>query len=393
MEKAKFQMKTQEIEVKIEGTEQFVKEQANKSRMVYAAMIANTKGTETPPVILSPGAQTLSAGRVVALDQGNPWIDHDVVAIYDKVGIPSFMHRFRNISNRELFGGSENTNAVFVIDGEEYDEIYISVYPNCEINGKPYSLPWAKPWTGLTLEQMEEACFSKGEGWHMLTAPEWGLMANLSLKNGTLPHGNTDCGKFHGNPEERGELWENGPLTVTGSGPETWTHDHTMTGVHDLCGGIWERVRGLRLKDGKLQGADFNNAASRDRDLSENGEDWVDIWDDDGNPVFISAEDGRIRFTNGTCINGWSGAKWEDVQYDVKSEELRELGIFPGDPNNYLWADTEGERMPIAGGDWNSAALAGVFYWNLYYSRSDAYSSIGFRSAFYRKGSGKPIAP
>ena len=47
--------------------------------------------------------------------------------------------------------------------------------------------------------------------------------------------------------------------------------------------------------------------------------------------------------------------------------------------------------MPVAGGAWNYGSHAGVFYWDLDNSRSYADSGIGFRSAFYRKGSGKIV--
>lgn len=120
---------------------------------------------------------------------------HDVVAIYDNAGIPSIMHRFRRVSNKGLFGGEDKPHPAFVIGGEVVDEIYISVYQNTMINGKPYSLPRMKPATDITMEDFAQACFSKGEGWHCLTAAEWGLLANTSLKLGTLPHGNTKYGK------------------------------------------------------------------------------------------------------------------------------------------------------------------------------------------------------
>lgn len=114
-----------------------------------------------------------------------PGADWDVVAIYDDAGIPSIMHRFRRVSNKELFGGSDKPHPAFIIGGEVYDEIYISVYPNAMIHGKPYSLPYADPATGFTADEFAKACFSKGEGWHPLTAAEWGLLANLSYANGT----------------------------------------------------------------------------------------------------------------------------------------------------------------------------------------------------------------
>lgn len=38
-------------------------------------------------------------------------------------------------------------------------------------------------------------------------------------------------------------------------------------------------------------------------------------------------------------------------------------------------------RLPIAGGNWNNGANAGVFYLNLNNLRSNSNSNIGFRSA------------
>lgn len=109
-------------------------------------------------------------------------LEHAVVAIYDNASIPSFMHRFRKMTNKELFGGSDKTNAAFIIGDEEYDEIYISVYENCEINGQPYSLPMQNPWTGITNDEAARACFLKGEGWHLMTRAEWGSACQSQLE-------------------------------------------------------------------------------------------------------------------------------------------------------------------------------------------------------------------
>lgn len=182
-----------------------------------------------------------------------PGAQWDVVAIYDNAGIPSIMHRFRRMNDKDLFrGGKDKPHPAFIIGGEVYDEIYISVYQNTMINGKPYSLPYMEPVTDITADKFADACFSKGEGWHCMTAAEWGLLACLSWKNGTLPHGNTRCGKYHADPTECGVNVKDSNKTLTGSGPATWTHDHTPTGVHDLCGNVGEIIRGLRIKDGAL---------------------------------------------------------------------------------------------------------------------------------------------
>lgn len=105
-----------------------------------------------------------------------------------------------------------------------------------------------------------------------MTAVEWGLLANLSLRNRTLPHGNTYEGKYHAVLHEHGGVYGK-YYTFTGSGPVTWTHNHTPEGVHDLCGSHWEMIRGLCIVDGGLQAARNNNAAL-DIDLSRNGNGW-----------------------------------------------------------------------------------------------------------------------
>jgi len=87
-------------------------------------------------------------------------VGRGVVAIYDDAGIPSIMHCFRRVTNKELFGGSDQVYPAFIIGGEVYDEIFISVYPNTMINGKPYNLPFMKPETNITMKDFAAACFS-----------------------------------------------------------------------------------------------------------------------------------------------------------------------------------------------------------------------------------------
>lgn len=313
-------------------------------------------------------------------------VKHDVVAIYDNAGIPSFMHRFERISNKELFGGSEKVHPAFIIGGVEYDEIFIAVYEGTMINGKIYSLPFTKPVTNITQDEFAEACFSKGEGWHMVTAVEWGLLANLSLKNGTLPHGNTNYGKYHADHNETCECFDGGKA-LTGSGPATWTHNHKADGVHDLCGNIWEMCRGLRMKDGRLEAALNNDAALPETDLSTDGADWHPVVTDEGKAIYIDASDGIVITDDEDEVEGgYDGEKWKDVQVEVESEQLKELALFNGEPNAYCYVDSsEGERCLFRGGRWGSGGHAGVFLSGLNNPRSYVNTNFGGRSAFFKK--------
>ena len=313
-------------------------------------------------------------------------IESDVVVIYDETGVPNIMRRFKKQTNKELFGGSEKTHPAFIIGGEEYDEIYISVYPNTMINCKPYSLPLATPATSITIDEAAEACRKKGDGWHLLTAAEWGLMANISYKNNTLPHGNTANGKYHADPLESGIICEYGK-TLTGSGPATWTHNHKPDGVHDLCGNVWEFINGLRIRNGQLQYIN-NNDAALDIDTTEKSDNWNNILDDEGKPIKISVYDEDcISITTEQYIEqDYEGSKWENVEIECNSETLKELAIYDGEPNAYLYVDsTDGEYIPLRGGGWNVAASAGVFHLSLCNPRSGSNYSIGFRSAYFKK--------
>lgn len=318
----------------------------------------------------------------------NDGMKEETVVIYDNFGIPSIMRKFSKVTNAELFGGSDKPHPAFVIGGEVYDEIYISVYPNCEINGKPYSLPFQKPWASITNDDAAKACFAKGEGWHLMTAAEWGLIANISLKNGTLPHGNTNYGKYHADESEKGITYDGGNKTLTGSGPATWTHNHQTDGVHDLCGNVWEMVRGLRIKDGMLQAAK-NNDAAMDIDLSEVSGDWLPITDNEYNAIYASVSDGDITLTTDEDISqDYDGSRWENVKTDMdcESEQLKALAIYAGEPNAYLYIDsTDGEYFPFRGGIWADGTSAGVFNLNLYFARTSSGTTVGFRSAYYKK--------
>lgn len=76
----------------------------------------------------------------------------------------------------------------------------------------------------------------------------------------------------------------------------------------------------------------------------------------------------------------------EDVNIDCESETLKELALYPGEPEAYCYIDsTEGEYLPICGGYWSDTSYAGVFDVTLLNPRTHASGSIGFRSAYFRK--------
>lgn len=361
------------IQFEAEGEDRFVQEE----RRAFMEMLADKNTVKAVKAV-----QEAITHRAVRPDG----IAEETVVIYDDYGIPSIMRKISKVTDAELFGGANKTHPAFIIDGEEYDEIYISVYPNCVINRRPYSLPYMKPWTDLTNDEAAKACFSKGDGWHLMTAAEWGLVANICNRDGTYPHGNTKYGKYHADPSEEGATFDGGAgKTLTGSGPAMWTHNHKPDGIHDLCGNVWEMIRGLRIINGKIEVAKDNNAAL-DIDLTEAGDDWQPLTAPNGKQINFSVGD-DFKFTTDEPEDGYNGTEWENVYSDFGfSDELKELALYPGEDNAYLYVDsTEGEYLPFRGGSWYGGTRAGVFCTYLAYGRANAGSYLGFRSAYFKK--------
>ena len=70
----------------------------------------------------------------------------------------------------------------------------------------------------------------------------------------------------------------------------------------------------------------------------------------------------------------------------VANELLRRLLIESATAENAkgaLWVRNYGERFPLRGGHWSYAAGAGVGALDLLNARSDTYSNIGFRPAYF----------
>ena len=306
--------------------------------------------------------------------------------IFDSRGIPDIMVVF---TPDELGLPAE-------IRGKAVKEYAISKYPNTLIGGVPYSMPYQQPAVNINHDEAIRLCESKGPGWHLITNDEWAALAHQSRKNGTLPRGNTDCGKSHSHPEETGTTYKDSSgdsKTLTGSGPVTWNHDHTAEGVADMCGNIWEHVGGIRFMDGQVQVIPDNGAAAG-ADQSRDSKEWKAIHTADGDPVYYKVEDGEISLQpiapSDTDYDGVEFRKLNASALDVP-EKLIELGLYPApgyDGTDYFWLDTNGERIVIRGGHWPGGANAGVFSFGGSYSRAIVSWDVGFRSALVRYSGG-----
>ena len=137
--------------------------------------------------------------------------------------------------------------------------------------------------------------------------------------------------------------------------------------------------------DGRLEIVPNNNAAMN-INLAENSTLWIPV-EAGEESVYVTTEDGTIRFTTEDPEGkDYNGCRWEQVEFDFENcKTLKNLGLFPGEPKAYLYVDTNEERLPICGGSWYSTSCAGVFGVDLLNPRSNSYSAVGFRSAYYRK--------
>lgn len=117
--------------------------------------------------------------------------------------------------------------------------------------------PGVAPWRYITFHQARKAAANLGVGWHLMTAFEWASLALWSQANGTMPHGNN----ANTNPPadvtytsetallDRAGFARNAGWfpCLTGTGPNTWAHNHQADGVFDLNGNMWEWNDGLLL--------------------------------------------------------------------------------------------------------------------------------------------------
>jgi sulfatase modifying factor 1 len=308
--------------------------------------------------------------------------------IYDNAGRPSIMVPVPKFNLSEVIAGAPNApHPAFIVGGKEIDEVWISKYQNIVIDGRAYSVQLQEPKDTISFDEAVAACESKGPGWHLMTNAEWAAIALWAKKHGTLPHGNNNQGFDYAHPEEQGITYD-GYRTLTGSGPTTWTHDHTTDGIYDLNGNLLEWVGGVRWLDGELQIIPDNNAAVG-ADQSKDSKAWQLIAAGDSTIKYRIAEDG-MEITTEKPDKDWGGCYFRDLKAPGIEipDILKALALYPADSeqvDGYFFVNTDGERLAFRGGLWNLGALAGVFCANGSYSRSISSMNIGFRSAFIGK--------
>ena len=337
--------------------------------------------------------------------------------LYDDLGFPSIMVRIPKMTYAELGMGSSNAvHKAFIVNGQEIDEIYISKYLNIINNDRAYSLPGVDPANSLNFDRARQVCENKGEGWHLMTRMEWGLLLRWCQNNGVLPKGNNSYGKdasesnYKAIPSMARDSSNRIQRTATGTGPNTWYHDQTPSGIADLKGDVWEWSGAMRTVYGELQILANNNGADCDNSQGASSEDWKAINASDGTLI---APNGSGT-TSGSIKMDWANSK---LTYDTSISDsapgshsctfanivcsanigdaakllLAEMGLMQYGGNTELFSgeavyfnNGEAERCFFSGGNWGNATY-GLASFLGYYARSNATGNIGFRSAFYKK--------
>lgn len=320
----------------------------------------------------------------------------------DAAGLPSFMVPVYKRTNAQLFdGGSQKTHSAFIVDDVEYSRFFASKFINCMINGLAYSWPLMDPKAVINYNDSHAACNKKGVGWHLMSIPERAVINYLIYKSGFVPRGNTQYGKSHSYTYEVGEETANegdgsGGIrttrTATGSGPATWFHDGTRDGIADWVGDVWKWMSGGRTVDGEIQIFVGNLAAKQAAHNAESTH-WKAIKPDGS--LVAPGTAGTLKYTSAGAIGTDRGAAgtpskaFKDlaaVSGVTIPEILKELHLAPVSGittyQGNFWVNTDGERLPLVSGSYDSTSNAGPSALYLAYPRSHVYANLGFFSAF-----------
>ena len=197
-----------------------------------------------------------------------------------------------------------------------------------------------------------------GKEWFDLWA--WAHMNRYQHSLG-WPKGNTDWGKYHGDPRAR--VYEGLPdpvkpgysgnaiaRTLTGSGPISWSLNGKESGIWDLVGNCWEWCD-------LLVGTTANNTINAEYP---------------GAGTVLPTTNGNIASLYAPGPNG---------EYSIGAEVFVPATVGSANPEYdtaYYWQST-GLRAAVRGGLWNSGALCSLACLDLYGAPSGSGTTVGFR--------------
>lgn len=338
--------------------------------------------------------------------------------LYDDKGLPSIMVYIPKFKISEVISGaSDSIHPAFRVNGVEIDGFWFSKFQNITKDGRAYSLPGQDPRASITMDAARAACEEKGEGWHLTTRAEWSAVALWCLKNGFQPKGNNNYGKDASETLRKAiPSYKDGNGTIlhvaTGSGPVTWAHDNTLSGIWDMNGNVTEWMGGLRTVYGEIQVLAYNNAADSDNSQAATSAQWKAIDTTTGefitpngsgttpNSVKVDWLSGHAVLSKtkttdtGSGSSLYSGCAFSAITADATISEaakemLMALCLLPSSAtaSDYngdysYWDNVSAERCFHAGGYYYGGAHAGLFCLGGANPRSYSDVGIGFRAAY-----------
>ena len=328
--------------------------------------------------------------------------------LYDSKGFANYMKIIPKFRCEDVSANlGTGVHPAFIVGGVEKNEIFIGQYNAVNMDGLGVSQPGMAPYVSINFDNAKLACTNKGAGWHLMTNWEWAAIALWCIKNGTpLVRGNTYYGQSHASPFETGRRTDGlAPATASGnahilngSGPASWRHDGSFSGISDLVGNIWEWQDGMKMVDGVIKMPSDNNFT-----LAEAS--WPDTLARIASAVAGSAnaatgalvltESAVADVNRGASLNNsaWNATVATGLVTPAVALKMKQALIAPYDtPANmnsiagYIYANNTNapsfEALPVRGGHWYYTSLAGLAALNLSYQRSNVSASIGFRPAF-----------